>query len=416
MGLQQPQHLHVVLRTARPGGRPASAILTLAVVAAALGWVLMFGAATSADTTAPYRVLRDAGAGFLGPGRELPEPSGLRSVRLGVIGPSGRAEGESLRRGVSLAVAEANAEGGYNGLPYETVFRPDDGPWGMGAKQVTALAYEDSVWAVIGSLEGGDAHLAELVAAKLWVPVITPAASDHTIDYANVPWVFRVFPSDVNQARLLTRFVSERGHTRMVALVEDDREGLTGLGLLRRFSSDLGVPFVGQTFETYAPGREIHSLGLRPDDTVVVWGRPEPGLKMVEGLRGKGYGGTILLPACSLSRKLLDRSDTLQNLAVVAPYHLGRQDTVYSAFSDRYAAVNGTLPDPVAVFSYDTARLTIAAIRKAGLNRARIRDALAETEYSGVAGIHAFDQLGGSELTPVLLTRRDGAWLPEPGR
>ena len=412
MGLQQPQHLHVVLRSVQPR-RPASAFLPLAVLAAVLGWVLTLSAAAVADTTVPYRVLRDAGAGFLGPGREEPEPEGLRSIKLGVIGPSGRAGGESLRRGVSLAVAEANAEGGHNGLPYEAVFRPDDGPWGMGAKQVTALAYEDSVWAVIGSLDGGDAHLAELVAAKLWVPVITPAASDHTIDYANVPWVFRVFPSDVNQVRLLVRFASAQGHARMVALVEDNREGLTGLGLLRRFCSDLELPFVGHTYETHAPGRDIHSLGLRPDDTVVVWSRPEPGLKMAEGLRGQGYEGTILLPACALSRKLLDRADSLQDLVVVAPYHLGRQDTVYSAFSERYAAVNRTLPDPVAVFSYDTARLTIAAIRKAGLNRARIRDALAETKYSGVAGIHAFDQLGGSELAPVLLVRRDGAWLPE---
>ena len=111
-----------------------------------------------------------------------------------MLAPARREAGERLREGIALAVDEANARGGLAGLPFETVYRADDGPWGRGASQVTALAYEDSTWVIVGGLEGGDAHLAELVAAKLWIPVVTPTAGDLSIDYANVPWVFRCFP------------------------------------------------------------------------------------------------------------------------------------------------------------------------------------------------------------------------------
>jgi len=410
VGLQQPQDLQDILSFPRARGR--SPIRVQATRCVLVCWLLACAPSVCGDTAVPYRVLKDAGADFLGPGRELPDPQGLRSVRLGVIGPSGRWGGKSLRLGIALAVAEANARGGYKGIPFEVVFRPDDGPWGMGAKQVVALAYEDSVWVVLGSLEGGDAHLAELVAAKLWVPVITPVASDHTIDYANVPWVFRVFPSDVLQARLLAGFLSDGGHTRMVAWVEDDREGRTGLRRLDKAAQDAGVVFVGRTFKAHVPEASLVAPVWRSDDVMAVWARPEGGLAMVEALRKHGYAGPILLPSCVLSRQLLERADRLQNLVVAAPYHLDRQDTTYAVFAARYEAANGVTPDPVAAFSYDTACLTIAAIRKAGLNRARIRDALAGTRFPGVAGIHSFDRLGGTGLEPVLLVRQSGAWLP----
>ena len=62
------------------------------------------------------------------------------------------------------------------------------------------------------------------------------------------------------------------------------------------------------------------------------------------------------------------------------------------------------------MFSYDAARVVLAAIERAGLNRARIRDALAKTDHEGNAGTYRFDGLGGSALEPLLVAPRDGGW------
>ena len=65
----------------------------------------------------PYALFFTEAPTFRGPGRELPEPPGLDSVKLGALLPEqgvDRALGESFRNGVELAVTEANAAGGFD--------------------------------------------------------------------------------------------------------------------------------------------------------------------------------------------------------------------------------------------------------------------------------------------------------------
>ena len=374
--------------------------------------VVLSASLIEAEGPVPYRDLSRAGAGFYGPGREDPPPQGLASVRLGVIGPEGGAAGRRLRQGVALAVSEANARGGYQGLPYEVVFRADDGPWGMGAKQVTALAYEDSVWVILGGLDGGDAHLAELVAAKMWIPVITPVAADLTIDYANVPWVLRCFPSDDRQARALIRHARDRGCRRAIVYWEGDREGLTGLRRLEGVARDEGLSLIeSREYATHTPEASVQPEELRSVDAVLVWGRSDSGWRLVRAVRGAGFVGPILGPAHLLSPEWLRPADDLGEMVVAAPYDLNRDDGELRGFRLRYQTQMGEEAGHVALFAYDVARLAIRAIEQAGLNRARIRDALATSSFQGIAGTYRFDGLGGTSLEPVPVVLRDGSWV-----
>jgi branched-chain amino acid transport system substrate-binding protein len=57
--------------------------------------------------------------------------------------------------------------------------------------------------------------------------------------------------------------------------------------------------------------------------------------------------------------------------------------------------------------------LLIRAIRAAGLNRAKIRDALAEIKsFHGVTGEIRFDGSGSNVSPPVLVVVRDGRFVP----
>jgi branched-chain amino acid transport system substrate-binding protein len=64
---------------------------------------------------------------FLGPGRDKMAPLELESVRIGFLGPlEGSVEealGRQMLQGSVLAIEEANAKGGYNGLPFELMKR-----------------------------------------------------------------------------------------------------------------------------------------------------------------------------------------------------------------------------------------------------------------------------------------------------
>ena len=79
------------------------------------------------------------------------------------------------------------------------------------------------------------------------------------------------------------------------------------------------------------------------------------------------------------------------------------------AFEDRF----GHSPDYAAAHTYDAFRLLVAAMRKAGLNRARIRDAVAElSPWSGVTGSVAWDPLGSNTRPVSLGTIQDGQIVP----
>ena len=358
----------------------------------------------------PYRDLAAAGAGFLGPGRDTPPPDTLTAIRLGVAGPAGTAAGRELLQGVALAVREANARGGYRGLPYEVISRADDGPWGVVAKQIVRLAREDEVWTIIGSLDGARAHAAELVAAKLWVPVIATAA-DHTIDYANVPWVFRVLPDDTSQVQALLRTAAEAGWQRLVLISEAWRDAHLGAAHLLRDASGWGLEVaLHLEYDPYAPVDGLDRVLETPADAVVIWGRPFAALPLMAALRRAGVESPFLLPAVLAVPEVAELGEAGGEVIVASGCDLSPRSPEMTSFIQRWRHRTGSEPSCIAVVAYDAASLAIKAIERAGLSRARIRDELAHSDFAGLSGDFSFNSLGGRVRQPVMLTPRDGRW------
>ena len=360
----------------------------------------------------PYRDLSTAGAGFYGPGRELEAPDTLSVVRLGLTGPAKTPAGKQLRQGVELALEEANTKGGYRGLPYRIVFRPDDGPWGVIARQVVRLSQEDEVWTIIGALDGERAHAAELVAAKLWIPVVTPGAGDRTIDYANVPWVFRCLPDDGSQAEVLLQGARERGWERLVVVSEGTRDARVAVDRLREAARR--HPYTVALHVEYPPHdptTAIPQIVQTPADALVVWGRPAGALALIAGLRREGLSTPILGPALLALPEVAAHGDELGELLVAAPVDLSSPGPSLQHFRQRFRAETGVEPSYIGIFAYDATRLVIAAIERAGLNRARIRDELPQVSFTGLTGDFSFNSLGGRREQPVLMALRQGRWV-----
>ncbi len=65
------------------------------------------------------------------------------------------------------------------------------------------MVFEDEVVAIMGSLDGRNAHLAEQVATKTRIAFLSSWATDMTLSQAFVPWYFRCIPNDQQQASSL---------------------------------------------------------------------------------------------------------------------------------------------------------------------------------------------------------------------
>jgi ABC-type branched-subunit amino acid transport system substrate-binding protein len=152
--------------------------------------------------TAPVSIL-DKKSDYHGPEREEPEPV-VEEVRIGFFAPheAGNLPGQSLWRGAMAAIEEANANEGYHGKPFRLVCRWADNPWGAGSREMTRLVYEDKVWAVIGSIDGAGTHIAEQVATKARITLVSPLSGDPSLTHTAVPWMFRLPPDDSAGASL----------------------------------------------------------------------------------------------------------------------------------------------------------------------------------------------------------------------
>jgi len=73
-------------------------------------------------------------------------------------------------------------------------------------------------------------------------------------------------------------------------------------------------------------------------------------------------------------------------------------------FDKRYRARTGNPPSQAVMQVYDAMRLTVAALRRSGPNRARLRDRLAETQnFVGVSGAISFDHAGNDVAGATLV-------------
>lgn len=336
----------------------------------------------------------------------------LAAIRIGVTAPARTKQGRQLVEGARLAVAEANAGGGYGGIPYEVVFRPDDGAWGVAAQQVVRLAYDDRVWAVIGGADGRGAHAAALVAARAWIPVVVPAVAERSIDYANVPWVFRCLPDDRRQAQALLRCIDEVGWRRVAVVSEGTRAGRAGAAQLRQAARGLRHP-LAYHFE-YSP---LDPAGIVPrivraePEALLVWGGAAGAALLVAELRRRGVEAPVLSPSFMALPSVVEQVDQLGEMIVAAPFDLSASDPARRKFRRAFAAQTGEEPSYFAAMAYDATHMVIGAIERSGLSRLRLRDELARVPFAGVTGTIAFDDLGGSRSDAVLMRLTEGGWV-----
>lgn len=309
-----------------------------------------------------------------------------------------------MYRAAQLAIEQINANGGFRGVPLRVMARWDNDPWRGGSKQMIKLVYEDSVWAVIGSVDGTATHIAEQVITKAWVPLLSPVSADPTLTYIRIPWMFRLPPDDQAQAE---------------AIVRDGLQVMTlnKVGLITSTDHD-GRVFAEEMLDQMQAGRvppvfhfEVSPASSDIDDIVrralsfspegIVLSLPlRTTLALLDRLRHPVSVPVFLPWIPGLRQQDLEGSYNGRILCV-QPFSLSGPG--YSRFAAEYRNRYGVDPTPGAAYTYDAVRLIAQSLNESGLNRAKLRDAIAAVgSYTGVTGAIRWDNAGGNETRPVL--------------
>jgi len=345
---------------------------------------------------------------YTGPGRAFPEPEHVDTVKIGFIGPimatvsvatGGKSHEEPLGikmlQGAKLAIEQANAGGGYyrRGIPFELVVHNDNGLWGASGNEIIKMAYNEHVWAILGTVDGANSHIAIRVALKAEVPILNTGDTDPTFVETNIPWVFRVIGDDRQQSYLLIDYmIRKMGYQRIGIIRASNRYGRFGIREIKDSARRLGHPIIIEM--AYALGKDDYSLQLERMkaedlDAVVHWGDAEDGAVILNQMRQMGMNQPFFAcDRCVSDRFVKAVGKNAEGVICSYPWNPDRKDPKLEAFRKAFRARFNEEPDTYAAHAYDGMSMLIWAIQVAGLNRAKIRDVLAyrRKPWHGVTG------------------------------
>ena len=355
---------------------------------------------------------------YLGAARDIPEPKNLKEIRIGFFGPiehnSESVLGLRMLHGAQMAVDEANAAGGYGGKPFKLMLhndynnwqakavygdvRPTESAiWGSASDEAVKMAYDEQVWAIFGSISSESTHIALRVALRAELPVVSSANTDPTVPETTIPWYFGTMQDDREQyLTLARRMYTQLGLKRVAVLRSSSRYGRFGLGKFLDASRRLGHPVVME--QIFQPGDTDYSRQLRVirssrADAVLLVGDELEAATILKQMRAAGMKQRAFGAFRTLGDTLLkEAGDSAEGFEAVYPYDPMRQDPRWLDFNLRFEDRFHEKPEQFASMAFDTMNALLDSICRAGLNRARIHDALANIdEYDGVTGKMVFD-------------------------
>ena len=361
---------------------------------------------------------------FYGPGRDYPAPPDLKTLRVGLLSPPPygpeAVRGEMSKKGVMLAIEEANAARLPGELPFELIEKADSPQWGSAANIAIEFA-DTNALAFIGTIDGDATHVALRTVLKTEMFMVNCSDPDPSLTETQIPWLLRDFPDNRQQGYLLARLmVEERGLTKIVVFRGNSRPGRMGVRPFVDAVRRLGHPVLQEinfkdgdrTFDT-----QVAVIKQANPEAVVFWGNPAETGPAAAQLRAAGvkaafYGFDRLPDFVKLAGPAVAEGTT-----AAYPFDPEKTDPSWTNFVARFQKRYGMKPDIYAGYAYDGAQMLIDAIKKAGPNRYRIQDQMrAINEYNGVCGYMRFDGRSDNIAPIVYAEYRQGCWhyFPPP--
>ncbi len=326
---------------------------------------------------------------FTGPDDVVPGAD----YRIGVFSPL--TGSRSLMEGAQLAADQINDSIRLD-KPLRLIQRWADDPWKAGSQQVIKLVYQDSVLALIGGPDSASTHVAQQVALKAHVPLLSPVATDPTLTEIRVPWIFRLPPNDDALAKALVKTERNILGLRIGMLYLDQHDARMAAAA---FKKALQTKNRAPVFEMTVPdsinalvGASRRAKQFEPD-VVWVWFDQKRMSQLVELVNERDVCNQVI------TQWNVEHSAT--------PLIQSRTSILYAAPFDLNGQINDTseVTNYRDAYCYDAVNLIAAAIQQGGVTRKRLREQISRLSgYQGVTGNYVWDTGGGNTAPPVVVT------------
>jgi len=301
--------------------------------------------------------------------------------------------GQSTHNGIMLAMDEINSAGGVNGRKVRVITEDDQSKAEEAANAVTKLISQNNVIAVLGEVASSNSLAAAPICQSNKVPMITPSSTNERVTQVG-DYIFRMCFIDPYQGEAMANYLSKTLKLSKAAILVDVKSDYS-TGLAANFEKTFvanGGKIVGK--QSYAKG----DSDFRAQLTTLKGAAPEvifvPGYYNDIGqiaIQSRDLGMNMPLAGGDgwESPKLIEiGGKALEGSFYSNHYHVDDPSPAVREFVQKYEARFGARPDSLAALGYDSARVLVDAIKRAGTTEGpKLREAIAATkDFSGVTG------------------------------
>ena len=309
------------------------------------------------------------------------------------------AEGALQIKAIKLAVKQINAAGGVNGKKIELIME-DNQSSNPGALAALQKAVEqDKVLALVSVVKSTQVLATSDAIKEYGIPTFT-GGTNATLTKQGNRWLFRVRPDDSIAAAAMVKYIKDYAKLTKVGILNDtDAFGTGGGDLVEQYSKASGLTVVKRVrFSTKEKDFTTLLLSLKNAGTevmVVYATNPEDAAVIQRQYKQLGSPFKYIGSPSSQMRDCLNLSkDAAEGIWGIADAVLGQSKEI-KQYSIDYRKEYNEEYDLTSSWAYDALNILANAIKKAGENREKIRDAILNTKgYKGVLGTYNFTPNG----------------------
>jgi len=340
-------------------------------------------------------------------------------ISLGVTAPltgSLATYGESVQKGVNLAIDEINKAGGILDKQVKVTFEDDKGDSTEGANSFNKLVSE-GVCAIIGSVTSGVTSGLATLTDENGMLLITPSGTADTLTEGH-PSVFRACFNDSYQGSIAAEFAAKDLGAKKVAILYASSDPYSA-GIAASFEAackTYGLDVVAKESsssmtDTDYSAQLTNIVAAGPDVIFAPYYYDTVGPYIVPQTRAAGYAGVILGADGwdGTTDTMVDDKSLYNNTYFINHYAADNPSEEVQNFVTSFTAAYGSTPNAIAAMSYDAVYMIKTAIEKAGTDTtADIVKAMTGMEFSGVTGSFKLNELNTPEKPAVVMEYVDG--------
>lgn len=327
--------------------------------------------------------------------------------------------GQHSRWGSELAMAEANAAGGVLGRKIEIDFQDNRCNPAEAVKSVTQMIADKKYVAILDGLCSSVALAIMPLVERAEIPFVVANASATAIaeksGVGGNKWTFKVNPTDASMLDALIAWLDKEGKANDIAFLGEDtdfgRAGSAGLeSALKKRNQKLGsVDFYQKGTADFTT--VLAKIKSKKPAALALYAIDADFQNAIRQWYSIGGGvpltGRVLVDQVP---KEIMASGFLDGTTSVQPYDSTIDTPANKAFVEAYTKKTGVAPIMVGFESYESTKILIDAIKRAGsTNPTAIRDALAKTKFQSILGTTLeFDQNNLIHNNAVILGIRGG--------